>query len=266
MLIDFKKEPDRIKLMKKKLLLFLNSQAGIEVLEFLIKESEEIHGIFISNKSPEVDSTIKQIASKHDLKVFSDLELLNSREFLQDLEKNKPDFLISVYWPWLFKTELLELNLDTINFHPALLPLNRGWYPHVHNILYGSPAGVTLHKIAIKADSGDIWCQKKVEVFISDTASTLHKRLEEEIIALFKSKWEFIKTANIVVTPQIESNANYNKKDFVDSLDEILLDQEYKASEFINRLRARTFGNSSYAYFRYQGKSYRIFLRIEEKE
>ncbi len=247
-------------------MLFLNSQAGIEVLKFLIKESEEIYGIFISNKSSEVDATIKQIASKHNLRVFNDLELIDSREFLLDLEKYKPDFLISVYWPWLFKKELLELNLDTINFHPALLPLNRGWYPHVHNIAYGSPAGVTLHKIAVKADSGDIWCQKEVEVSISDTAYTLHKRLEVEIVYLFKSQWELIKNANIVAIPQIELNANYNKKDFVDSLDEILLDREYKASEFLNRLRARMFGNSSYAYFRYQDKSYRIFLRIEEKE
>jgi methionyl-tRNA formyltransferase len=252
--------------MKKKLLLLLNSQAGIEVLEFLIKESETIYAIFIANKSEEVDSKIKQIASKHNLNVFSDLELLESQEFLLDLEKNKIDFLISVYWPWLLKKELLELNLETINFHPSLLPLNRGWYPHVHNIIYGSPAGVTLHKIAIQADSGDIWCQKEVDVFISDTASSLHKRLENEIITLFKSKWELIKSTRLVPTPQLETNATYNKRGFVDSLDEISLHQEYKASELINILRARTFGESGYSYFYHKGKSYRMLIRIEERD
>ena len=40
-----------------------------------------------------------------------------------------------------------------INVHPALLPVNRGWYTHVHSILDGTPTGVTLH--AVSAATGD---------------------------------------------------------------------------------------------------------------
>ena len=58
----------------------------------------------------------------------------------------------------------------TVNFHPALLPINRGWFPHVHSLIDGSKAGVTLHQIAEGADTGLIWVQEEEKIISTDTA------------------------------------------------------------------------------------------------
>jgi len=67
--------------------------------------------------------------------------------------------MITVYWPWLIKKNYLNTCKNSINFHPAYLPKNRGWYPHVNNILDNSVPGVTLHKIDEGIDTGPIWCK-----------------------------------------------------------------------------------------------------------
>ena len=107
-----------------------------------------------------------------------------------------------------------QLAKQTINFHPSLLPMNRGWYPHVHNIIRNTRSGVTLHQISKKADEGKIWCQKEVKVNCTDTAKNLYDRLLIHIESLFKSNWNKIKNNKLKAFEQDHSKAiYYNKKD-----------------------------------------------------
>ena len=59
----------------------------------------------------------------------------NKKQFISELLKNKQkyDFLISVYFPWLIPKKLFNRFENSINFHPSFLPIARGWYPHVHS-------------------------------------------------------------------------------------------------------------------------------------
>ena len=80
------------------------------------------------------------------------------------------------------------MSKKTINFHPSLLPSYRGWYPHVYNIIENTQSGVTLHELNESADTGKIWIQKKVNQIPTDNAKDLYKRLQFEIVKLFKKK------------------------------------------------------------------------------
>ena len=100
------------------------------------------------------------------------------------------DCIITVFWPWILNKKLYSLSEKTINFHPSLLPSYRGWYPHVHNIIDKTQSGVTLHELNEEADTGKIWIQKKVECMATDNAKDLYKRLQLEIVKLFKKKLE----------------------------------------------------------------------------
>jgi methionyl-tRNA formyltransferase len=151
---------------------------------------------------------------------------------------------------------------NSINFHPAMLPQNRGWYPHVFNILNGSKAGVTLHVINKGADTGPIWAQREIKVLDEDTSDTLYFRLQDEIYQLFIETWPKILNKEIEPKEQDETNATYNSINDVEKFNEIKLDKNYSGKELINILRARTFGESGYAYF-INNENKRVNIRIK---
>ena len=161
---------------------------------------------------------------------------------------------------FLIPKSIFTLSEKTINFHPAFLPVNRGWYPHVHSILDNSISGVTIHEISEKADQGDIWSQKEIEILPWETAGDVYVKLQHQIFKLFCDSWHAIVNGELKPFPQNNLRANYHSKSEINLLDEIDLTKSFSGKTFINLLRARTFGEKSYAYFKMDNKKY--FVRI----
>lgn len=250
--------------MARRIALFANGKVGVEVSNFLSKTEDKTLILFLCGQYPENDSQIRENLQDLDPQniYFGDVRP-EKEKFITIFKKLEIDTIITVYWPYLIPSELYDNRTLTVNFHPALLPKDRGWYPHVHNILNGSTAGVTLHQLAEAADEGDIWIQKKVEVKPWDIASDLYLRLQEEISLLFSQNWQKISTGEMVAFPQSSNMASYHRKSDVEKLDLIDLSKSYTASDLINLLRARTFGERGYAYFLYEGKKIRIKMYLE---
>ena len=234
----------------KKIALFANDYVGLEICKFLVSCGEKIVKLYIHNPAGQ-KLTEEIIAASGCQK--SDIILAaetNDPNRVVELKKASPDFIITVYWAHILKPEVFNLaGQGTINFHPALLPVNRGWYPHVHSILDGSPNGVTLHSLEETADTGPIWAQKSVQLFVTDTAKDIYERLREEIILMFKENWPKIKQGKIKPVAQKSTGGNYHKKSEVDELDHIKLDKKTTSKDLINLLRARTFGERGFSYF-----------------
>ena len=182
---------------------------------------------------------------------------------LKELKRHNADTVICVYWPWILPKDVYTDCDVTINFHPALLPANKGWYPHVHNLINGDQAGVTLHQLAEKADTGAIWAQRSVDILATDTAYELYMRLQDEIVNLFIKKWPDIREKKIIPLEQsgMASRSSYNRKDSLDQIDNIELDKVTTAKNFINLLRARSFNNRGFAYF--DSAEGRIYVQIQ---
>ena len=149
-----------------------------------------------------------------------------------------------------------------LNFHPALLPINRGWYPHVFSIIDGTPTGVTLHFIDEHTDTGPIIAQKIVPIKPTDTAKAIYDREKYEIISLFKEKWDDIRNNKLTPIPQDQSKAVHHSIKEIHALDEINLEKQYKARDLINLLRARSFGNRGFAYYELDGEKIYLNLRL----
>jgi len=174
----------------------------------------------------------------------------------------QPDYIITVYWAHLLRPVFYNsARYGTINFHPAFLPVNRGWHPHAHSIIDGTPTGVTLHAIEEDADTGPIWAQEKVNLLPTDTASDIYYRLQKEIVALFKETWPEIINRSISPKPQDDKFATYHKKSELSELDRIELDSICNPKKLINLLRARSFDDFGFAYFEENGK--RVYLKLE---
>ena len=240
--------------------LFANGQVGKDILKFLIEQGEEISCLHLCEQNKAMDSELAEIASGANIATFyGNIEAGAHPEFYEE----QYDFVITVYWPWILSEKTFSKASKTVNFHPAFLPVNRGWYPHVHSILDGSICGVTLHAIDANADTGPIWCQKEVTIRNEETALDIYLRLQREITELFQCNWADIRSGAICPVPQPAGQGNYHKKAEIAELDFLDLDAVSSVRELINKLRARSFGDRGYAYF--LDENQKIFVNISLK-
>ncbi len=247
-----------------KVVLMVNYWPGLQTTRFLAEGADEIVRLYIDKPDAPFAAQIVDASGLPEDRIFT-ADAINDPAHVEKHKEIEFDFLITVYWPYLLKRDVFsQAKVGTVNFHPALLPINRGWYPHVHSILDGSPTGVTLHDIDEGADTGPIWAQKKTPLEATDTAKTIYDRLQRDIVELFKTSWPGIKSGEIKRTMQDESKAVYHAKREVDNLDCIDLDKTYKGRDLINLLRARSFGDRAFAWFEQDGKRFYVNLRLSK--
>jgi len=248
-----------------KIILLANHKPGLEVCKILNSDRNvEIVAVFTTGENSQYGYEIKSLLNNENIPIYNGREVWNMPDIAEILKPLKVDFLVSVYWPWLIKEFVFPFFEDSINFHPALLPKNRGWFPHVYNIKDETQPGVTLHRIAKEADAGDIWASKEVAMLPTDTASELYYRLQFEIVALFERVWPGILTGEISAIRQQHELATYNSKGGISKFDQIDLDSQMEIRHFINLLRSRTFDGKGYAYYFDQGKKISISISLEE--
>lgn len=247
---------------KTRIALFANHAPGIEVARHLgeCSDQNEVVALYLPGVSPEHDSRIAAALRLERQQIFTGPDIIKQPKHVEWFQEQKFDFIICVYWPWLLRCEIFKAVGSTLNFHPALLPINRGWFPHVHSLIDGSQTGVTLHRIEEGADTGAIWAQQEVGIQPTDTAKEIYERLQLEIVSLFKTSWNDIRTHRIGAKPQDETQASYHAKKEIEELDRIELDQTYMARDLINKLRARSFGQRGFAFFEEHGE--KVFVKL----
>ena len=177
----------------------------------------------------------------------------------------EPDnYLITCYWPWIIPSKSFEnYEGNTINFHPALLPNDRGWYPHVHQIRYGLDSGVTLHQLDPNADTGNIWIQKKVHLDFPITAGEARSILQNAMVNIFKDFWIDIKDKKIKPTPQ-EGEGNFWDKADVEGLNTLGLSENLSLENLIRLISSRNSGNRSFFYVNSTSGKKFVHIRFSE--
>lgn len=245
-----------------RILLLINNRVGWQICKYLKKLDENIVGAVIH---PEPKRRFgKRILSSLDLspsKIFDGSQLENPKVF-QSLKNLKADIGISILFDYLLKKDFIELfPKGIINLHPSYLPFNRGQYPNVWSIVEETPSGVTLHYIDERVDTGDIIAQKEVPVKWTDTGKTLYRRLEKASVEIFKENWFRLKMGSISRIRQLKDAGTYHCSDDVRSIDHLILDNQYRARDLINIIRARTFPPYKGAYFYINGE--KIYLKVE---
>ena len=242
----------------KKIVLMADGPVGVEVAKTLVTSGEKIVRLYLHDED-KAKSTDELIIAA-DCEAVCNRKKLECKEEIKLLKSLDADFIITVYWAHLLDIEVISCVKDTINFHPALLPINRGWFPHVHSIIDGSPLGVTLHRIDEGADTGPVWAQKEVKLSPYDTAKSIYERLQGEMISMFQDSWNDIKLGLIEPKKQNQSIASYHKKSEINELDRLDSSALMRVGDVINILRARSFGDLGFAYYEENGS--RVFINI----
>lgn len=248
--------------MNKRIVLMADGPVGLEVCRYLVARGNQIVRLYLHEPSGQhMADCIVAASGCHPNQVYTAASLKDP-EHVVELVDLHPDCIITVYWAHLIRKDVIDAATLTVNFHPALLPINRGWYPHVHSMLDGTPTGVTLHAIDEHADTGPVWAQREVPISPYDNAGTIYRRLQDEIVSLFKKTWPEIASGHCTPKRQDESKAIYHKKSEIDRLDEIDLTQNMSARDLINLLRARTFEDRGWAYYTEAGQRVYLNLRL----
>jgi methionyl-tRNA formyltransferase len=83
----------------------------------------------------------------------------NINDYYQDIKSLKPDFIFSLGWQQIFKSQLLEL-CPVIGIHESLLPEGAGPVPIANAILHDrEKTGITLFQVDSGMDTGPIIAQ-----------------------------------------------------------------------------------------------------------
>ncbi len=90
-----------------------------------------------------------------------------------------PDFLFSFYYRHMLHEPLLRIPPGgAFNLHGSLLPRYRGRVPVNWALVHGeTESGVTLHRMVLKPDAGNLLARESVSILPNDTARDLFLKL-----------------------------------------------------------------------------------------
>jgi methionyl-tRNA formyltransferase len=123
-------------------------------------------------------SGMKEIAVARGVPVLQP-ESVNTPEGALSLKRLQPDLLVvAAYGQILSKDVLSAAPLGGINVHASLLPKYRGAAPINWTIYHGeTQSGVTIIRMSVSLDAGDILAQEAIDILPGETAGELEARL-----------------------------------------------------------------------------------------
>ena len=162
-------------------------------------------------RGQKISSTpVKKFAVENNLPVLQPEKLKNNPQFIENLKKFDADLYVVVAFR-ILPPEVFNIpQFGSFNLHGSYLPKYRGAAPIQWALINGeTETGLTTFKLAEKVDTGNIYLQKRVEIFNEDSLGTLHDRLSEigaEIVLntvdmIDEGNYELLKQDDSLATP-----------------------------------------------------------------
>jgi len=118
------------------------------------------------------------------VEIFSRNLFYNGNYIAHDLTLNAIDFVVLAGFLWLIPESILNVYSNKmVNIHPALLPKfgGKGMYGmKVHEAVKTNgetETGITIHKVNMEYDRGEILFQAKCDVHSVDTAESIAQKI-----------------------------------------------------------------------------------------
>jgi len=123
----------------------------------------------------------------------------------------KPDLLVCFAYGKIFGPQFLSLfPLGGINIHPSLLPKYRGATPIPAAIINRETVtGITIQRIALEMDSGDILVQETVPLSGRETTASLSETMAKKAAEMLPAALRGITGGTLRALPQDHQAATY---------------------------------------------------------
>ena len=134
-----------------------------------------------------------------------------TQEARDAIAATKPDILACFAYGKIFGPKTLALfPMGAVNVHPSLLPRWRGSTPVPAAILaLDAETGITVQKMALEMDAGDIIVQTRFPLDGTETAESLLSRAAAEGAPLLVESLDRLEAGTASLTKQNETDATY---------------------------------------------------------
>ncbi|MCB0347750.1 MAG: methionyl-tRNA formyltransferase [Bdellovibrionales bacterium] len=124
-------------------------------------------------------SPVKKLAQSLEIPIYTPANI-NTEEAINYIKKLRAEAAVVVAYGQILSEDIISLfPKGAVNLHGSLLPRWRGAAPVQRAIFYGdSESGVTLQKIALKLDAGDVLGVRKVSITDGMDSQELYDKLK----------------------------------------------------------------------------------------
>ena len=150
-------------------------------------------------------------AEKHGLPVF---QPQNKAELTEIVQKLQPELIVVAAYGMIVPQTVLDVpKYGTLNIHGSLLPKYRGASPITEAILNGDKeTGITIIKMSLGMDEGDIIATYKLPISDEDTTTTLTEKMSKlGAKAIVETVPDWIAN-ELTEIPQNDADATYCRK------------------------------------------------------
>jgi methionyl-tRNA formyltransferase len=230
----------------------IKENPNLEVVKVI---SQGIYWKRIMEYSPEYylnykDNVKRKIDELNWAGIYTEVSSVNNDSVISELKKIKIDYVFSVSYGEIIKSEFLNTIAPVINFHPGLLPENKGADPFASILLNKTEiTGISIHFMDEEIDSGKILLMEKIKVSKNETYSTLQLKVGLLGASSLASLVSIINKPKQWFRKENQSISKYYKKP---SKNDYLFELTMSSDDI--KVKIDTFSNSpNGAYFIYNG-------------
>lgn len=230
-------------------------------LDALLSSSHNVVGVFTQPDRPAgrgnklTASPVKQLAEQHNIPVFQP-KSLRPEENQQLVASLNADVMVVVAYGLILPAPVLDMpRLGCINVHGSLLPKWRGAAPIQRSLWAGdSETGVTIMKMDVGLDTGDMLHKLACPIEPEDTSASLYNKLAELGPAGMLTTLEQLSAGTTKPEVQDEAQVSYAEKL---SKDEARLDWSLSAAQLERCIRA--FNPWPVSYFTVEDQPFKVW-------
>lgn len=179
---------------KYKYVLCLHGEKSIDFINELLKKNIKKNTILVFFNDCIENIEIKNYCKKNEINYID--ECINKKENI--VREYKPDILLSIYYRNIINKKILDLvSINSINYHPSILPKNRGCFSSAWEIISGENlSGYTFHIMNQNIDDGKIIIQETFPLLKKYTAIDLYKIKHQLALLKINEMLEYVLNGN----------------------------------------------------------------------
>lgn len=186
---------------------------AVPPLAALVKAGYEVTAVVTQPDKPKgrgktlLPTPVKEEAMKHEIPVYQP-QKVRDPEFVEVLKDLAPDMIVVAAFGQIIPKEILDMpKYGCINIHASLLPKYRGAAPIQQAVIDGEKeSGVTIMKMGMGLDTGDMISQAVVTLREDETGGSLFDRLAETGASLLIQTIPSIENGTATYTKQPEES------------------------------------------------------------
>ncbi len=235
------------------------------ILSYLIKQPVKILAVISRPDKPKGRSgtpqptPVKMVGEQNNIPVYQPLKA-SDPEFVAFLRSLNPDLFVVAAYAEILKENVLEMpRLGCINVHGSLLPKYRGAAPIQRALMAGEKeVGVSIMKMALEMDAGDVYSMVTIPVSEETTAGELFEEMAKVGAEALWEVMQKIERGEIEAAPQDHSLATFTKKV---KPEEGSIDWRKSATEIHNQVRGLTPNPGAFCWVEVRGQQKRLKIK-----